>query len=77
MQHDGMREMIRGLAWDLGLPLVTYYGLHAAGAPDTAALLAGTVGAALRMAWVAVRSRTISPFSMVMAAVFGVGLLFT
>ncbi|GIE76760.1 hypothetical protein Aph02nite_27100 [Actinoplanes philippinensis] len=69
--------MIRGLAWDLGLPLVTYYGLHAAGAPDTTALLAGTVGAALRMAWVAVRSRTISPFSMVMAAVFGVGLLFT
>jgi hypothetical protein len=77
MQHNGMREMIRGLGWDLGLPLVTYYGLHAAGASDTAALLAGTAGAALRMAWVAVRSRTLSPFSMVMAAVFGVGLLFT
>lgn len=82
MQHNGthtngLAEMIRGLVWDLGLPLVTYYGLHAAGASDSAALLAGTAGAALRMAWVAVRSRTLSPFSMVMAAVFGVGLLFT
>ncbi|GIF39433.1 VC0807 family protein [Actinoplanes xinjiangensis] len=77
MQHNGMSGILRGLGWDLGLPLVTYYGLHAAGASDTTALLAGTAGAALRMVWMAVRSRTLSPFSMVMAAVFGVGLLFT
>ncbi len=74
---NGLSEMIRSMIWDLGLPVVTYYSLHAAGASDTAALLAGTAGAALRMAWVAVRSRTLSPFSMLMAAVFGVGLLFT
>jgi hypothetical protein len=78
MQHTtGMAAMIRSIAWDLGLPVVTYYGLHAAGATDTAALLAGTLAAALRMVWVAARSRTISPFSLVMGATFGVGLLFT
>ena len=75
--RTGLAPMLRSMAWDLGLPLVTYYGLHAAGADDTTALLAGTAGAAVRVAWVAVRSRMLSPFSVVMGAVFGVGLLFT
>ncbi|WP_203743627.1 VC0807 family protein [Actinoplanes cyaneus] len=65
------------MAADLGLPVVTYYGLHALGADDTTALLAGTLAAGARLVWVAVRSRTVSYFSMVMGAVFGVGLLFT
>ena len=73
----GLAPMLRSMAWDLGLPLVTYYGLRAAGAEDTTALLAGTAGAAVRVAWVAARSRMLSPFSLVMGAVFGVGLLFT
>jgi hypothetical protein len=78
MEHTtGLTSMIRSMAWDLGLPVATYYGLHALGAGDTTALLAGTGVAGLRMAWVAVRSRSLSPFSAVMAAVFGVGLLFT
>src|SRR5262245_66477212 len=76
MTH-GIRDMVRSLAWDLGLPVVTYYVLHALGAGDTTALLAGTLAAGARLAWVAVRSRSLSPFSAVMAAVFGVGLLFT
>jgi hypothetical protein len=76
--HDtGLAAMIRSMVLDLGLPLVTYYGLQAAGADDVTALLAGMVGAAMRLAWAAVRTRTLSPFSMVMGAVFGVGLLFT
>jgi hypothetical protein len=74
---SGMTAMIRSLVADLGLPVITYYGLHAAGAGDTAALLAGTLAAGARLAWVAMRSRALSHFSMVMAAVFGVGLLFT
>jgi hypothetical protein len=73
----GIREMIRSLAWDLGLPVATYYALHALGAGDMTALLAGTVAAGARLAWVAVRDRALSPFSAVMAAVFGAGLLFT
>jgi len=72
-----MKAMIRSMAWDLGLPVATYYGLHFLGAGDTAALLAGTAAAGARLVWVAARSRTISPFSAVMGAVFGVGLLFT
>ncbi|MEV6488704.1 VC0807 family protein [Actinoplanes sp. NPDC051633] len=72
-----IRPMIRSLAWDLGLPVATYYALHALGAGDFTALLAGTLAAGSRMAWVAVRDRSLSPFSAVMAAVFGVGLVFT
>jgi hypothetical protein len=82
MQHSqtsgtGTTAMIRSMAWDLGLPLVAYYGLHAAGVGDTAALLSATGAAAVRAGWVALRSRTISPFSVLMGAVFGMGLLFT
>jgi hypothetical protein len=73
----GIRDMVRSLAWDLGLPVVTYYVLHALGAGDMTALLAGTLAAGVRLAWVAVRSRSLSPFSALMAAVFGAGLLFT
>jgi hypothetical protein len=73
----GMGAMIRSMAWDLGLPVATYYGLHAAGASDVAALLAGTGAAGLRLVWVAVRSRTVSAFSAVMGGMFLVGLLFT
>lgn len=77
MQRNQMTAMIRSMAWDLGLPVATYYALHAFGAGDTTALLAGTAAAGARLVWVAVRSRTISAFSAVMGAVFGVGLLFT
>jgi hypothetical protein len=74
---SGVTAMIRSMAADLGLPVITYYGLHALGADDTTALLAGTLAAGARLVWVAVRSRVVSYFSMVMGAVFGVGLLFT
>ncbi|KUL26512.1 VC0807 family protein [Actinoplanes awajinensis] len=74
---SGMGAMVRSMAADLGLPLITFYGLHALSADDTTALLAGTVAAGVRIVWVAVRSRALSPFAMVMGAVFGVGLLFT
>ncbi|WP_157411491.1 VC0807 family protein [Actinoplanes rectilineatus] len=73
----GVGSMIRALAWDLGLPVATYYALHAAGVGDTAALFAGTVAAGLRLATVAVRDRTLSAFSLVIGAMFGVGLVFT
>ncbi|MBM2615903.1 hypothetical protein JIG36_10080 [Actinoplanes sp. LDG1-06] len=75
--NNGTAAMMRSLAWDLGLPVVTYYALHALGASDTSALLAGTLAAGVRLGWVALRARTLSPFSAVMAAVFGVGLVFT
>jgi hypothetical protein len=36
MEHTtGLTSMIRSMAWDLGLPMATYYALHALGAGDT------------------------------------------
>jgi hypothetical protein len=64
----------RGLARDVGLPLVAYYALHVAGASDWAALLAGMAVAGLRIAVVALRTRTPNPFAMVMLLAFGMGL---
>ncbi|MEV6850689.1 hypothetical protein [Actinoplanes sp. NPDC051411] len=76
-KHTGMAAMIRSTLWDLGLPAATYYALHFAGVGDTVALMAGTGAAGVRLAGVALRSRRLSPFSLLMGAVFGVGLLLT
>jgi len=69
-----MRSMIRGLAWDVGLPLTAYYLLHLAGASDWVALLAGTLAAGVRIVWVAARDRTWNPFATVILVSFLVGL---
>jgi hypothetical protein len=66
--------MIRGLAWDVGLPLVAYYVLHFNGASDWVALLAGTLAAGVRILWVAARDRTWNLFATVMLVSFLVGL---
>jgi hypothetical protein len=67
--------MIRGLALDIGLPLVTYYGLHLLGVADLPALLAATGAAALRIGWDGARRRRLNLFAAVMLVVFGVGLV--
>ena len=36
------RTLLRGLAWDVGLPVATYYALHLLGVSDWVALLAST-----------------------------------
>lgn len=69
-----MRSMIRGLAWDVGLPLAAYYLLHLAGATDWVALLAGTLAAGVRIVWVAARDRTWNLFATVILLSFLVGL---
>jgi hypothetical protein len=71
----GFGTMIRGLGWDIGLPLVAYYALHLAGVGDTPALLAATGIAAVRICWAAVRERSLNPFATVMLVVFGLGLV--
>jgi hypothetical protein len=67
--------MARGLAWDVGLPVATYYALHLAGATDWVALLAATAVAAARTLWGSVRHRTLNQFATVMLLVYGIGLL--
>jgi hypothetical protein len=66
-----IRMVARGLAWDVGLPVVTYYALHLLGVSNWVALLASTSVAAARI----VRDRSLNPFAAVMLIVFGLGLL--
>src|SRR3954453_18923832 len=67
--------MIRGLAWDVGLPVLTYYALHLLGATDWVALLAATGVAGLRIGWDAVRHRRLNQFAVVMLLFYGIGLV--
>jgi hypothetical protein len=69
--------MVRGLVLDVGLPLVTYYVLHAAGTSDRVALLAATLAAGTRIVVVAVRRRVLNAFGLVMLVIFGLGLVLT
>lgn len=69
------RHMVRGLGWDVGLPLVAYYGLHALGVADLPALLAASAAAGARVVWVAVRDRALNPFATLMLMVFGIGVV--
>lgn len=62
------------LLWDIGLALGVYYGARALGADEYVSLLAGTVTAGLRVAYVAIRERRFDIFPAVMTAVFAVGL---
>jgi hypothetical protein len=64
-----------GLAWDVGLPLVGYYGMHALGASDWTALLVATGLAGIRLFWVFARTHRVTWFGAVMLAVFGIGLV--
>jgi hypothetical protein len=72
--HTGLATMIRGLGWDIGLPLVAYYALHFAGVSDWVALLAGTVAAGLRIVVVALRDRSWNLFATVILVSFAIGL---
>lgn len=71
MAANPLVSMIRGLLWDVGLPIVTYYALHIAGANDWVALLAATAVAAVRIVWTAVRDRKVNQFATVMLLVYG------
>jgi hypothetical protein len=69
-----IRQMLRSLGVDIGAPVLAYYVLHLLGASDWVALPASTLVAALRIGWVAVRSRSLNLFATVMLVVFGLGL---
>ena len=70
-----VRAMVRGLVWDIGVPVVAYYVLVLFGVSDFVALLVGTLLAGANLIWEAVRERTLNPFSTVMLIVFGLGLV--
>jgi hypothetical protein len=68
------RTLARGLALDVGLPIVTYYALHAAGVSNWVALLAATLVAAARIVLAAVRQRVLNALALVMLVIYGLGL---
>lgn len=65
--------MVRGLAWDVGLPVATYYALHLLGVSDWIALLTASGVAAARIVWSAIRERRLNQFATVMLLVYGLG----
>lgn len=74
---SAMRLIVRGVAWDIGLPLLTYYVLHSLRASDWVALLAATLVAGARVLFVAVRARRLNAFGLLIMVVFGLGLILT
>ena len=74
-KHLDVSSMLRGLGWDVGLPLVCYYALHLLGVGDWPALLTASGLAGVRIVWVAVRQRALNPFATVMLVVFGLGVV--
>ena len=66
--------IFRGSAWDIGLPVATYYALHLMGVADWPALLAATLVAGARVVWAAVRVHTANPLAIVMVIVLGAGM---
>src|SRR4051794_13362230 len=71
------RIIARGLARDVGIPVVVYYVLHLNGVNDRIALLSATLVAGARVVWDAVRARTLNPFSLLIMIMFGLGLALT
>jgi hypothetical protein len=69
-----MGAMVRGLLIDVGLPIITYYVLRAAGVSEWIALLAATGVAAARLVWGLAARREVNQFATVMLLVYGLGL---
>ncbi|TDQ04523.1 VC0807 family protein [Labedaea rhizosphaerae] len=70
-----LRTMLPSLARDIAVPTGAYYLLHALGASDVTALLAGAVASGTIMVVEAVRARKLDVFSAFMLGVFAVGLI--
>jgi hypothetical protein len=71
------RNMMVSLAGDVGLPIAAYAVAELCGFSTYVSLLAGTVVAAIRMAWVAIRDRRLDVFATFLLILFGVGFLLT
>jgi hypothetical protein len=69
--------MVKGVYWDVGLSVASYYGLRLAGATEWVAMLSAALAAGLRIVWVAVRDRKLNPFATVVLVIFGLGLVLT
>jgi hypothetical protein len=73
-QHRSMRPVVQTVLFDVAPPLITYYGLRAAGASEYVALLSATVLSGLRVGWGVVRTRRLDPFAIYLLLTFGLSL---
>lgn len=73
MKNKG--SAILGIVWDVVPPNAAYFALRAFHASTQTALLASTGVAALRLVWVAVRSRRFDVFAAFLMAVYGMSFL--
>lgn len=74
MEKSDSRHVIRTLFWEIGAPVILYYGLHLLGVGDVTALAAAaglSVGRTLR---VAVQHRRLDGFSALVGIMFVIGL---
>ncbi|MET9021145.1 VC0807 family protein [Actinopolymorpha sp. NPDC004070] len=69
------REILLGMVWDVVPSIAAYYACRALGASPYVSLLAGTLVAGVRVAYVAIRARTFDAFAAFMVAIFGFGLV--
>jgi hypothetical protein len=60
--------------WDIGLPVVAYYGLRLAGANEPVALIAAAGTALLRVGWALARERRLDVIAGLTCLVFAIGL---
>jgi hypothetical protein len=73
----GRTTAARQLLRDAGLPLAAYYGLHACGASNLVALVAGTVLSGVVLLAEIARTRKMDLFAALVLAGFAVGLALT
>lgn len=69
------QNMVRSLAGDVGLPIGAYAVAELCGFSPYISLLAGTVVAAIRTAWIGIRDRRLDVFATFLLVLFGVGFL--
>jgi hypothetical protein len=69
--------MVVSLLADVGLPVLAYFVAELSGATTYVSLLAGTVVAGVRMAWVAICERRFDVFATFLLVLFGAGFALT
>jgi hypothetical protein len=74
VKAPSLRATLVPLVWEVGLPLLAYFGLRWLGASAFPALLGGSVTALVRVLYVVARTRRVDVFAAFMVVVFGVGV---
>ncbi|CAN5835436.1 hypothetical protein BH09ACT7_BH09ACT7_55570 [soil metagenome] len=72
--RSSIHPVLQTVLLDVAPPLLAYYGLRAAGAPEYTALLSATVVSGLRVVYAAVKAHKLDPFALYLLLTFGLSL---